>query len=256
LSNDIRQRLQIPVVNRLLVPLHWKTISKQKQVPSKKFIFKSTLMIFKDFYFSSTIPINQLFFCFSLLCLCLCLSTGIASPSQSPPMEKKIKKTGFSFPKNSKNSFGFFSLLGNVRDKSKSPNDYNSFFFSSLLASNKSLANDLDSVRKGTQQHASITMRDVGPPERWFGHLAAVALRSKLTKGKEKKEPHHGVNKFIGRRRPSSLRLFYISRKEKEENKNKSAAAAAAAVCLRWPAGLWPATAAPTDERRRRSSGA
>jgi hypothetical protein len=40
-------------------------------------------------------------------------------------MEKKIKKTGFSFPKNSKNSFGFFSLLGNVRDKSKSPNDYN-----------------------------------------------------------------------------------------------------------------------------------
>jgi hypothetical protein len=23
----------------------------------------------------------------------------------------------------------FFSLLGNVRDKSKSPNDYNSFFF-------------------------------------------------------------------------------------------------------------------------------
>jgi hypothetical protein len=109
LSNDIRQRLQIPVVNRLLVPLHWKTISKQKQVPSKKFIFKSTLMIFKDFYFSSTIPINQFFPFFSLLCLCL--STGIASPSQSPPMEKKIDKTGFSFSKNSKKFFWFFFLF-------------------------------------------------------------------------------------------------------------------------------------------------
>lgn len=92
-------------------PSTGKQSQNKNRFPPKKFIFKSTLMIFKDFYFSSTIPINQLFFCFSLLCLCLCLSTGIASPSQSPPMEKKIDKTGFSFPKNSKKFFWFFFLF-------------------------------------------------------------------------------------------------------------------------------------------------